>query len=192
MEAVYIIHLREFINAEQSVYKIGRTSSDHTKRANSYPKQSILKIQINVVDSRSIEKIIILMFTQCFKQRTDIGTEYFEGSYDKMQRKLLMIINECKSTVDDSVVTINNAVATVDENLDEEPTINNNKTCPTCRKTFTTNASIKFHLARQTPCVPPELNNNIIIKKYKCHRCDSTFQTSQNLNTHINRKYPCI
>lgn len=44
---IYMIHLREFINANQPVYKIGKTKQlDSRKRIQSYPKSSCLIIQI--------------------------------------------------------------------------------------------------------------------------------------------------
>ena len=68
------------------------------------------------------------------------------------------------------------------------------KECPTCSRTFTTNANLKIHMNRKKPCLSPEEAALIPKKnyKFKCERCESTFQTNQNLMLHLNRKYPCV
>jgi hypothetical protein len=102
-EAVYIIYTREFINSNKNVYKIGRTSQTFTKRFNSYPKGSILKIQKQVNDSKNIEKTIKQIFEQKFKLRTDIGQEYFEGNYKDMELEFMRITNdEDENELDDT------------------------------------------------------------------------------------------
>ncbi len=67
------------------------------------------------------------------------------------------------------------------------------KTCPTCRKMFTTNANFKKHMARKKPCVVAVITDQILTqnKKIKCNRCESSFQTNQHLTSHLNRKFPC-
>ena len=94
MEYVYIIHTREFINSDQNIFKVGRTNQEHTKRLAQYPKGSILKIQKHVNDSKAIEKQLISHFCNIFKQRTDIGSEYFEcNDYNDIEREFLNVIH---------------------------------------------------------------------------------------------------
>jgi hypothetical protein len=43
---VYLLQTREFINSNQSIYKVGRTKKEHLKRFEQYPKGSLLLLQI--------------------------------------------------------------------------------------------------------------------------------------------------
>ena len=89
---VYILIEREFIKCKESVYKIGRTK-DLRQRFQAYPKGSKLLVSSIVADSKFVENQIIKTFKQKFKQRTDIGTEYFEGMFVEMQKEFNNIVN---------------------------------------------------------------------------------------------------
>jgi hypothetical protein len=66
------------------------------------------------------------------------------------------------------------------------------KSCPICRKTFTSDANLKFHTNRQTPCVAFDSVEPIpLIKNFKCNRCEVCFQSNYKLTSHLNRKTPC-
>ena len=45
-EYIYLIHLREFLTQNKSIFKIGKTKQINEKRFNSYPKGSELKFLI--------------------------------------------------------------------------------------------------------------------------------------------------
>jgi hypothetical protein len=108
-ESVYIIHTREFINSNQNVYKIGRTSQEFIKRATSYPKGSILKLQKQVKNSKQIESIIKSCFNKKFKIRKDIGIEYFEGNYNEMEEEFMYICiaNDTEEEQNQTSININ-------------------------------------------------------------------------------------
>lgn len=86
MEYVYLLQEREFIKTGEPIYKVGMTKQEGLKRFKSYPKGSRLLIHICCADSRSIEREIIKLFCEKFKQRLDIGFEYFEGDCAAMIR----------------------------------------------------------------------------------------------------------
>lgn len=65
------------------------------------------------------------------------------------------------------------------------------KTCKICFQTFSTNANLKLHTNRKTPCVAPEKKTPVVQFKFKCERCDATFQSNKKLESHLNRKFPC-
>lgn len=89
---IYLIQEREFIKTNENIYKIGKTKQQNTKRFTQYPKSSKLIIHVNVVDCDTIEKKLIRTFTEKFKQRTDIGTEYFQG---KVKDMIKLIFDTC-------------------------------------------------------------------------------------------------
>ncbi len=66
-----------------------------------------------------------------------------------------------------------------------------NKTCQTCLQTFSTNANLKLHTNRRTPCVTPETIVPFVKFKFKCERCDARFQSNNKLISHLHRKFPC-
>jgi len=78
---VYIIQLREFL--DKNVYKIGMTTKGW-KRFDNYPKGSNLIMYMRVSNPKEIENKIKTKFIAKFTQKTDYGTEYFEGDIDKM------------------------------------------------------------------------------------------------------------
>ena len=79
MHSLYIVHEREFINSKQNIYKIGRSEQACLRRIKTYPKGSELYFHMRVSDSVRAEKRALRAFKSMFKQRKDIGKEYFEG-----------------------------------------------------------------------------------------------------------------
>ncbi len=84
---MYILQEREFVKTNQEIYKIGTTASVGN-RMKQYPKGSkiiaIFPVSINP------EQIIINKFKILFKQRQDIGIEYFEGKIDEIIKNMLV------------------------------------------------------------------------------------------------------
>lgn len=115
---IYLLQEREFIKTKEDVYKIGMTKKENYKRFNQYPKGSVLLFQFICNNCNDIEKKIINIFIESFKQRKDIGTEYFEGDYNNMidiiyfiikdENKKIYIHNEIKYTEDKNENIINN------------------------------------------------------------------------------------
>lgn len=82
-DILYIIQLRESIRLCEDVYKIGKTK-DIYKRAKQYPKGSKVMMVIEVEDCNISERDVLNAFKVKFKQRRDLGTEYFEGKLNEM------------------------------------------------------------------------------------------------------------
>jgi hypothetical protein len=78
-ECIYIIQEREFLST--MVYKIGRTANIKS-RCGQYPKGSNLLFVCPVNDYINFESKLIERLINTMEQRTDIGTEYFEGDID--------------------------------------------------------------------------------------------------------------
>ena len=91
---IYLIHLREFINSNESIYKIGKTGDiccrKINKRFSAYPKDSVIKIIIQVNDMDTTENDLIQKFGELFEKQPSIGPETFKGNLHNM------IIEICK------------------------------------------------------------------------------------------------
>ena len=83
---IYLLKEREFINANQEVYKVGRTKQENQTRFKQYPKGSVLYFQMICNNCNTIEKKVLGLFKEkeIFNHRKDIGSEYFEGDYNEM------------------------------------------------------------------------------------------------------------
>lgn len=79
--SVYLLIEREFLELKKNVFKIGR-SRNVSNRAKQYPNGSRLLITLPCVDGIVSEKHLKDVFKKNFVHRTDIGSEYFEGSPD--------------------------------------------------------------------------------------------------------------
>ena len=81
---IYLLQEREFIRTKDNVYKVGMTRKENYERFKQYPKGSVLLFQMICNNCKSIEKLVLKKFKETFKQRKDIGNEYFEGEYKGM------------------------------------------------------------------------------------------------------------
>jgi hypothetical protein len=87
---IYLLREREFIKCNEQIYKIGKTTQNPIKRFNQYPKSSDLIFMIKVHDCHKVEKKLLSLFDSKFKQRKDIGREYYSGNVNEM---ILLILN---------------------------------------------------------------------------------------------------
>jgi len=88
---VYVILLRECISQELHIFKIGRTTDIFT-RYKAYPKGSKLLLLHYVDNCVQAEKDIIQSLkSSTLTQKTEYGSEYFEGSFID----LLQIVCQC-------------------------------------------------------------------------------------------------
>ncbi len=66
------------------------------------------------------------------------------------------------------------------------------KSCPICRRTFTSDVNLRFHTNRQKPCIASNSVEPIpLVKNFKCNRCEVCFQSNYKLTSHLKRKNPC-
>jgi hypothetical protein len=80
---IYVIKEREFMKTGENVFKIGRTTRSVNRRLREYPKGSKPYYFESVKNSVEIERLIIqrlVLFSDHFTRRIDIGSEYFEGN----------------------------------------------------------------------------------------------------------------
>lgn len=81
---VYLIKEREFIKSQEDVLKLGRTKAGISNRGGHYPKGSRIISVLPVSDDVECENELKFIFSEIFKLRDDIGSEYFEGDEAEM------------------------------------------------------------------------------------------------------------
>lgn len=78
-EYIYLVQEREFMKTKEFIFKVGKTAQKPYRRMQAYPKESRLLLTIIVNDCSRAEYEILKIFRSRFKQRIEIGDEYFEG-----------------------------------------------------------------------------------------------------------------
>lgn len=91
---IYILHIREFVNQNVDIYKIGRTD-DIIRRFEEYPKGTVIKYCVFVHDTVLFEREIIKQFKDKFMQRRYLGLEFFEGDLNSMGVVIQDYVFEC-------------------------------------------------------------------------------------------------
>jgi hypothetical protein len=86
-EYIYIIKEREFVKSKENVYKLGMTKNVKN-RMGDYPRGSRIKDITSVKDAKKSEQDLLIIFRTIFIQRSDIGTEYFQGDLDSMRNQI--------------------------------------------------------------------------------------------------------
>jgi hypothetical protein len=97
---VYVIKEREFIKSGENIYKIGRTERGYHKRVSQYPNNSIVFEIVKVPDAKKYESVIKKVFIERFRQRKDIGFEYFEANILDIRKMLHRIIRRLDKIYD--------------------------------------------------------------------------------------------
>jgi len=115
---IYLLKTREFINANQEVYKVGRTKQENQTRFKQYPKGSVLYFQMICNNCNTIEKKVLSLFKEIFIPRKDIGSESFEGDYNEMISIIYSTIKQEKP--DTEHATHEEECATYESNPDDE------------------------------------------------------------------------
>jgi hypothetical protein len=91
LQYVYLIQEREFVQSGKPIFKIGKTKQPNFARLNQYPKGSVVIHHSACFNCDECEKEIITFFKLKYHQRSDIGSEYFEGNYKVMICDILLI-----------------------------------------------------------------------------------------------------
>lgn len=76
---IYLLHEREHIRTSEDVYKVGMTRQSNLDRFNNYPKGSILLFQMECIDCKFVESIVLQVFKDKFYKCSFYGNEYFKG-----------------------------------------------------------------------------------------------------------------
>jgi len=174
IEYLYIVWPRKHLIANEPVYKIGRTT-DIERRKKEYPSGSALLFVDTIKDSNTAE--VELKKHLCntdLKQRTDLGSEYFEGDISIIKQAIVSVTTKNTSspwhqansqpTYQQVIVNGNNnnalinSPSTVKTNVQFAKSLNcaNKKgtkpcICDICGKGFASNKSKWNHKKRMHP-----------------------------------------
>lgn len=126
-EYIYLIQERESMRCNDNVFKIGRTAQEPNNRMKGYPNDSRLLLTVIVNDSVNAETDLIRTFKGKFKNRKDIGKEYFEGNPVEMMNIIIdyfkdnYVYTSPEGCIDPDQQTcdINELVEPIDELIDE-------------------------------------------------------------------------
>jgi predicted RNase H-like nuclease (RuvC/YqgF family) len=86
-ENIYLIQTRSCVDKNENVYKLGRTNNLKL-RFNQYCKGGVIKLTYPCINSKDIEKELLILFNKQFKQRLDYGNEYFQGDLKQMTKQI--------------------------------------------------------------------------------------------------------
>ena len=89
---IYLLQEREFIKTNEKIYKIGRSNQKNFKRFTQYPKGSKILYHQKTFCHKNMEKILVEHFKNKFKQKIEIGNEYFEGNVVDMIREIVKFL----------------------------------------------------------------------------------------------------
>jgi len=206
MEGVYLIHTRECINTNKSIYKFGR-SFNISNRVRQYPKDSNVEFTMSCSNSILYEKEILKLLRTQFTQATLYGSEYFEGDKNLMINVIFNYLNNSGKQIvseKEEVLSGREVVSEREAGSGREvgsgreagsereagsgreagygrEVVNNlhNRTCPKCKHIFRFPSDLKNHFKITYHCkkTNEEINNFFI-----------------NINTNIIKKniYKCI
>ena len=89
---IYLLHEREFIRTSEQIYKVGMSRQPNLERFNNYPKGSILLFQMECIDCKFVESIVLQVFKGRFYKCVCYGNEYFKGNKKSMIDIIHLII----------------------------------------------------------------------------------------------------
>lgn len=96
---IYLIIEREYIKNKEDIFKVGKTTQKRLKRFDKYTNGSILLSYNRCNDCHTSETELIKLFKKKYKQRLDIGLEYFEGNHEDMIDDIYSIIKFKKDKI---------------------------------------------------------------------------------------------
>lgn len=89
---IYIIHVREFIITNETIYKIGKKTQKNFDRFFQYFKGSKLLFYMKCKNCHNLENKVIKLFKNKYKLKSEYGKEYFEGNYLFMVNDIVNLI----------------------------------------------------------------------------------------------------
>lgn len=97
---IYLIRTTGMVGRCENVYKVGRTSREIEDRLNEYEKGMERILTIKVSNNKEAETKIIKELKEKYKQRNELGNEYFEGDIHEI---IITIVEICKLYKEDNI-----------------------------------------------------------------------------------------
>lgn len=87
----YVYLIKMFVSNDQDIYKFGRTKRKFMDRFNEYPKEAQPKIELVLWHDniQTFETEVLREFRKVFRERRDIGYEYFQGDVEQMKQLII-------------------------------------------------------------------------------------------------------
>ena len=102
---IYLVREREFIRMHENIYKLGKTTQIASNQLTSCGKTIEVLLFVKVLDCHKLEPTLMKLFEYNFKQKNDIGLEYFEGNPNDMIKAIMDTILEPRLTIPKSKIT---------------------------------------------------------------------------------------
>ena len=87
---IYLIKEKQDIDMNESIFKIGKSTQENTRRVKSYPSGSHLLLQVTCKDCHTMESFLIQEFKKLFILAR--GREYFRGELFKMINLIFCVV----------------------------------------------------------------------------------------------------
>jgi hypothetical protein len=137
MPYIYLVHCRACLNANERIYKIGK-SIDFNKRLSGYDKGTVPIFSLFVSECDAFERHLIQIFETRFTLRKDYGNEYFEGDVLSM---INIVVQEHEK---ENVVYTVSATQTTSISTNDA-TIQHNNMLKTKKRLLTQLNKVKMH-----------------------------------------------
>ena len=175
---IYLLQPLLSITNNENVFKIGKTHRKNLIRFSEYQNGSNLLLQRTCIDCDIMEKILLKIFCEKFKKRTDYGIEYFYGDYKEMIKIINYEIDN--ENINDENINVENIEN--DENIEHEKDEEKNKkfNCIKCNFHCNKNSNYNKHLLTSK-----HLKKNITKTKIlKCENCYKEYKSRSALWYH--------
>jgi len=205
MEGVFLVQLREFINSNDNIYKIGKIKNmDNINRT--YPNDCRVLLNMKCKNSKDCQKYLVNLFNDKFIKRTYYGSDFYEGDENNMIDEIYKYLYFCNITNEETIEVSEETIEVPEETIvvpeetievSEETIVVPEETIVVPEETIVVPAET-ITVPDETIVVPAEtitVTNNKIIKKDKsrvCPNCNSKFKFPSLLKVHFTKSFHCL
>lgn len=154
---IYLLHEREFIRTNENIYKVGMSRQSNLSRFNNYPKGSQLICQIECIDCKFVETVILRLFSDKFHKCNEYGNEYFQGDKKCMIDIIYIIISFENEIQQQNITHRSEYIESILANHVQKYNLLNNKTEHSSIETQNTNTKMNTNTSSNN--TTPDENN---------------------------------
>ena len=156
---IYLLHEREFIRTKENIYKVGMSRQSNLSRFNNYPKGSQLICQIECIDCKFVETVILRLFSDKFHKCNEYGNEYFQGDKKCMIDIIYIIISFENEIQQQNITHRSEYIESILANHVKKYNLLNNKTEHSIIETQNTKTKTKMKTCNGTKTEEPQITN---------------------------------